>query len=447
MLHQSLAQGGEVEHAEGHADPFEDVLVAPPGFLQDAEGVLFLGDVAQHPDLPALEDLLAEGPGLVGERRIAGQRMAAEGERPRLAAHPQRQQLATGLAVATGVRQPAWLEVWQQAQQVMLAGLGRTDAEEAFGLGIEVAEAAVGAGHQHPLVDRRQCRGRLAQAALRGQGHGAQALLLAVQAQQHVHGDADQQEEDRQLAADSRQQAEPHSRAVVEPAKLPVAVAQRFHAEGLHVVEQRRAPWGMPEHPPGVLVFQAPEQVAGGQVGTPLGEAVAGQVQQPEATVAAAAGFAQGQVEGFAVARVEAIVVEAGAGVLAQLLGQRRFRRRAACLRGAVHPLQLADLWQRIADAWQQPVLDLATLAGGHAREQGEGGARLEFEGQGQAVVETIELGRGSLVFEAFLLAQLLAHLPEQQAEHQQDQQQQASLGCRSVGYGQWVAGGRRRRG
>lgn len=43
----------------------------------------------------------------------------------------------------------------------------------------------------------------------------------------------------------------------------------------------------------------------------------------------------------------------------------------------------------------------------GHAREQGEGGARLEFEGQGQAVVETIELGRGSLVFEAFLLAQL----------------------------------------
>ena len=83
----------------------------------------------------------------------------------------------------------------------------------------------------------------------------------------------------------------------------------------------------------------------------------------------------------------------------------------------------------------------------GHAREQGEGGARLEFEGQGQAVVETIELGRGPLVFEAFLLAQLLAHLPEQQAEHQQDQQQQASLGCRSVGYGQWVAGGRRRRG
>lgn len=154
--------------------------------------MLFLGDVAQHPDLPALEDLLAEGPGLVGERRIAGQRMAAEGERPRLAAYPQRQQLATGLAVATGVRQPAWLEVRQQAQQVMLAGLGRTDAEEAFGLGIEVAEAAVGAGHQHPLVDRRQCRGRLAQAALRGQGHGAQALLLAVQAQQHVHGDADQ---------------------------------------------------------------------------------------------------------------------------------------------------------------------------------------------------------------------------------------------------------------
>ena len=204
--------------------------------------MLFLGDVAQHPDLPALEDLLAEGPGLVGERRIAGQRMAAEGERPRLAAYPQRQQLATGLAVATGVRQPAWLEVRQQAQQVMLAGLGRTDAEEAFGLGIEVAEAAVGAGHQHPLVDRRQGRGRLAQAALRGQGHGAQALLLAVQAQQHVHGDADQQEEDRQLAADSRQQAEPHSRAVVEPAKLPVAVAQRFHAEGLHVVEQRRAP-------------------------------------------------------------------------------------------------------------------------------------------------------------------------------------------------------------
>ncbi len=140
-------------------------------------------------------------------------------------------------------------------------------------------------------------------------------------------------------------------------------------------------------------------------------------------------------------------MVEAGAGVLAQLLGQRRFRRRAARLRGAVHPLQLAHLWQRIADAWQQPVLDLATLAGGHAREQGEGGARLEFEGQGQAVVETIELGRGSLVFEAFLLAQLLAHLPEQQAEHQQDQQQQASLGCRSVGYGQWVAGGRRRRG
>lgn len=167
------------------------------------------------------------------------------------------------------------------------------------------------------------------------------------------------------LAADSRQQAEPHSRAVVEPAKLPVAVAQRFHAEGLHVVEQRRAPWGMPEYPPGVLVFQAPEQVAGGQVGTPLGEAVAGQVQQPEATVAAAAGFAQGQVEGFAVARVEAIVVEAGAGVLAQLLGQRRFRRRAVRLRGAVHPLQLAHLRQRIADARQQPALDLATLAGG----------------------------------------------------------------------------------
>ncbi len=58
LFHQSLAQGGKVEHAEGHADPFEDVLVAPPGFLQDAEGVLFLGDVAQHPDLPALEDLL-----------------------------------------------------------------------------------------------------------------------------------------------------------------------------------------------------------------------------------------------------------------------------------------------------------------------------------------------------------------------------------------------------
>ena len=52
LLHKSLAQGGEVEHAEGHADPFEDVLVAPPGFLQDAEGVLFLGDVAQHPTCP-----------------------------------------------------------------------------------------------------------------------------------------------------------------------------------------------------------------------------------------------------------------------------------------------------------------------------------------------------------------------------------------------------------
>lgn len=86
-------------------------------------------------------------------------------------------------------------------------------------------------------------------------------------------------------------------------------------------------------------------------------------------------------------------------------------------------------------------------LGGRRYWQQREGGAGLQFEGQGQAVVQAVELGGGPFVFEALLLAQFLAYLPEQQAEHQHDQQQQTALGCLADGNGQRVAGRRRRRG
>lgn len=57
-------------------------------------------------------------------------------------------------------------------------------------------------------------------------------------------------------------------------------------------------------------------------------------------------------------------------------------------------------------------------FVGGYVWEQGEGGVCFEFEGQGQVVVEMIELGCGLFVFEVFLLVQFLVYLLEQQVEY-----------------------------
>ena len=113
-------------------------------------------------------------------------------------------------------------------------------------------------------------------------------------------------------------------------------------------------------------------------------------------------------------------------------------------LRGAVHPLQLAHL--RRASLMRGNSCPVSRHARwGHAREQGEGGARLEFEGQGQAVVETIELGRLARV--RSVPAGAAPGSSARAAGRASTGPATAGQPWLPVGRVRWVAGGRRRRG
>ncbi|MNQ38053.1 hypothetical protein D3C85_516160 [compost metagenome] len=175
QLLQVLRQRGQVQDAERGAGAFEDVLVAPAGFLQDVGGVLLLGDVAQHPDE-------AQAP-----RRIA-EFAAAYGEQAGHAVLADLHQIGVKVARPAGVVQQLRIEVGQQLQQVPAVRVLAAQTEQFLGLGVEVAQLAIAGGDQHALLDGPQRTGRLAQRAPRRRIEFVQAALFALQAVQGQQG-------------------------------------------------------------------------------------------------------------------------------------------------------------------------------------------------------------------------------------------------------------------
>ncbi|MDT4838787.1 hypothetical protein FQZ97_725550 [compost metagenome] len=111
--------------------------------------MLFLGDVAQHPDETQALRLVAE---------IAATDVEQAGHAVLLDFH----QVRAKVAVECGAVQQQRIEARQQLQQVPVRCVAVGQTEQLFGLRVEVVQLAVAVGDQHPLLDRAQCAGGLA---------------------------------------------------------------------------------------------------------------------------------------------------------------------------------------------------------------------------------------------------------------------------------------------
>ncbi|MND57566.1 hypothetical protein D3C80_486970 [compost metagenome] len=443
LVDQVAAQVGQVEHAEGDAAAFEDVLVAPPGFLQHAQGALLLGHVAQHPDVA--EQLGAVVEVVAGHRQQALFAAVAE-------LHQVRAQL---LAEAGGIQQQR-VEPRQQRQQVVILGRRAADAEQALGLGVEVAEAAVDLGHQNPLLDHAEGAGGLAQGAPRGVVELAQAALFALQVVERDQRQAGADEEQQQLAQQFGQQAAAHLALVVEGADLPVAVLQGRDEDGLPLL------LGGQRHDDGAgavrlatlhqdaleeVVLQQPAVVAVLVLEQPGADGLGVQAQGPVAARFGQRRLAQDQVhlapalgaEGEVVDLAFAALDQAGEeqGVVAVGLG---VGQHAAI---GVEPGEAA---QRGQDRPQQVQRDQALvfrLCGGRLlAEEGEYRVGLHPHDQFEVAGQLAGQGVVAIPRAVLQLAVLLLQLPEQQGQHQQHQAHQQAFdraACRSGGRPSWL--------
>ena len=209
---QQIEQAGEVEHAQGDAAALEDVLVAPPGILQHAQRPVLLGDIAQHP----------------GTARLAGvgiERVAGDVEQAPFTF----QQCLDGFCLLMERIFHPRRQRRQQVQYVHLAGGGQVQAEHPLGAWVEVADMAVGPGHQYPLVDGAEYPDGIVQGAARQGVIGPQALLFAQQAVQDVQAQAGAGQRQQQPGDLQRHQFMVPARSVEQGRQLPQQQAEHQH--------------------------------------------------------------------------------------------------------------------------------------------------------------------------------------------------------------------------
>ncbi|MDT4798742.1 hypothetical protein FQZ97_313800 [compost metagenome] len=428
-LDQVLAQVGEVEHAEGDAAALEDVLVAPPGFLQHAQGTLFFRDIAQYPDV-------AEQLGAVVEV------VAGHGQQALFVAALELHQVRAQLVVQVGGVEQQRVQARQQGQQVVVPGGLAADAEQGFGLRVEVAQASVHLGHQHAFLDHAEGAGGLAQGTPRGVVELEQAALLALQVVEGDQRQAGADEEQQELAEQFGQQAGAHLAFVVKGAELPVTVAQGRNEDGLRLL------FGGHRHHDGAaaaelavlrqdpleeVVFQQPAVVAVFMLEQPGADGFGIQAQDPVAAGLGQGRLAQDQVDLATALGAEGVVVGLAFGTLDQA-GEEQgvvavcpgVRQRAAV---GIEPGQAGDRWQDGAQQVQFRQLPFfARREGRPLAEQGEYGTRLHLHDQLKVTGQLAGQGVVALPGAVLQLPVLLVQLPEQQGQHQQDEAGQKAL-------------------
>ena len=170
---QEMIEPGQVEYAKRGAGAVENVLIAAPGFLQHASGLLVFRHIAQYPDKTQVAGFITE---------VA----AGDAEQAHLAVLADLYQIRAEIAVKGGGVQQQRVEVRQQTQQVPLAGMAVAQAEQRLGLRVEVGQATAAVGDQHPFLDNAEHAGRLMQGASRRR---VEQMTMALLAQQAIQGE------------------------------------------------------------------------------------------------------------------------------------------------------------------------------------------------------------------------------------------------------------------